>query len=203
MSVSVIIASYGDQERWERMSRKAVASATSQVPRPEVIRIHGATLAEARNAGAKMASGNWLCFLDCDDMLEPGYLYAMEEQAGAYGTDSLLLYPMVRRVPSLDAGADLYPAIDLTSSNLLARNYMVIGTLVNSHIFHMAGGFDELEAYEDWDLWLRCVYKLGCTPVAVPGAIYRALVRSDGRNMVSNPLDLCRRILAKNGLCIR
>jgi len=173
------------------------------VPRPEIIRIHGTTLAEARNAGAKMASGNWLCFLDCDDMLEPGYLYAMEEQANAYGTDSLLLYPMVRRVPSLDARPDLYPAIDLTSSNLLARNYMVIGTLINSHVFHMAGGFDELEAYEDWDLWLRCVHKLGCTPVRVPGAIYRALVRKDGRNMVSNPLDLCRRILAKNGLCIR
>jgi len=203
MSVSVIVASYGDQERWERMSRKAVASAISQVPRPEIIRVHGETLAEARNTGARMASCEWLCFLDCDDVLEPGYIYAMEEQADTCGTDNLLLYPMVRRVPSLDARADLYPAVDLTSNNLLKRNYMVIGTLINSHIFHRAGGFDELEAYEDWDLWLRCVYKLGCTPVKVRGAIYRALVRKDGRNMVPNPLDICRHILAKNGLCVR
>jgi len=203
MSISVIVASYGDREFWEPMSRIAVSSAAKQVPRPEIIRIHGNTLAEARNLGASLSSGDWLCFLDCDDVLEPGYLYAMEESIESIGVPNALFYPLLRRVPRIDAASSEYQAVDLTKDKLWRGNYMVIGTIINSHVFHAVGGFHELPAYEDWDLWLRCVYRAGCTPIKVSGAVYRALIRQDGRNLIPNAFELTKRILAKNGFIIR
>ena len=43
----------------------------------EVIVTHERTLAEARNRGVELASGEWLVHLDADDRLDEGYAQAI------------------------------------------------------------------------------------------------------------------------------
>ena len=74
---------------------------------------------------------------------------------------------------------------------------MVIGTLVRRELFLAAGGFRDLRAYEDWDLWIRC-WMLGADPVLVTGAIYRAHRRAGGRNIIKEAEALCKEIISYN-----
>jgi glycosyltransferase involved in cell wall biosynthesis len=195
-SCSVIIASYGDRETWNAMAMRALASVATQTrPPDEVHRIHGPSLHEARNYGARISETDWLCFLDCDDELEPGYLQAMMDRPPA----KELRYPMVRYCSSALVNPAYLPnPIRLRARPLEKGNFMVIGTLVSRELFDKASGFRSLPAYEDWDLWIRC-WMLGADPVLVEGAIYRAWRRGkEGRNIVSNPQELCSEILRYN-----
>ena len=75
MDVTTIVATFGNQRVWVPLAEKAAAS----VDHGEVIRYHGKTLADARNTAARRATTEWLCFLDADDSLAPGYMEAMEK----------------------------------------------------------------------------------------------------------------------------
>ena len=78
MSVSVLIPAYGEQE-WEDLAwSRARPSAAAQCADVAVFYDPEGTIASTRNELARTASGEWLCFLDADDELAPGYLDAME-----------------------------------------------------------------------------------------------------------------------------
>jgi GT2 family glycosyltransferase len=204
MNVSVILATCGDQAWAALADTRAWPSADQQRglagERPQVVVAHYPELsvAQARNAAAQDATCEWLCFLDADDELEPGYIAAMQTAflEGAITTDwSPLLAPAVRywRVPR---------GSHRLSSNLVGipnagkwprTNECVIGTLVRADLFRAVGGFrthtddgTELVSIEDYDLWLRC-WDAGAQLVHVPGAVYRAHVSSRSRNADQSP----------------
>ena len=142
----------------------------------EIIPYHGGdTVAEARNNGAALATGEWLCFLDADDELAPGYLAAMEQAA----RPRALLAPAVEWVSWNGRPAyrgKLGPMVDMT-----VANWLVIGTLVERDLFQQVGGFKEWPVYEDWDLWQRCMIA-GAEVVPVPDALYIAWGHARSRN---------------------
>jgi glycosyltransferase involved in cell wall biosynthesis len=195
-TVSVIIASYGDREKWNRLSQRALASVANQTRPPDsVYRIHHNSLHEARNKGADISPNKWLCFLDCDDELEPGYLEAMMQIPNS---TMEIRYPRVRFVSENVVDPKSYPdPVSLPQRPLWRGNFMVIGSLVTREIFLNAGGFRPLEAYEDWDLWIRC-WMLGADPRMIQGAIYRAHRFKGSRNLVKNPQNLCAEIIQYN-----
>lgn len=198
-TVAVIIASYGDSAVWNPLAQRALASVANQDRAPDAVyRIHGDTLHDARNMGGSAVNTDWLCFLDCDDELEPGYLRAMMEAAGERNVKYALFFPRVRYVSQFVANKDYIPQpTTLKIKPLWRGNYMVIGTLVQRELFLEVGGFRNWEAYEDWDLWMRCV-TAGAFDYLVEGAIYRATRRLQSRNHVKNPGELCKRILSDN-----
>lgn len=185
MDVSVIVGTFGDPS-WQMLAQKAIASAYAQTLEPrDVIHVHGSTLYEARNRGAELAAGEWLCFLDADDQLEPGYLAAL----AAHEHEADLLAPAVEYV--FEGGKVLSSAAmpkvashahDCTHDCLTQGNYLVVGTLVRKTMFDAVGGFESWEFYEDWALWLRCRTQLGATAVSVPEAVYIATHRFRSRN---------------------
>lgn len=172
MDVTVIVATFG-AEHWRTTAQRAVASAEPQAP---TIQIHGDTLHGARNAGGEQAATEWLCFLDADDELEPGYFTAM-----AKGTADLR-GPAVRyqRQPNDRPVARVWPEQDLTDGN-----YLVIGTLVRRDLFMSVGGFRGWPLYEDWCLWQRC-HRAGASIETIPTAVYRAWVSNRSRNRAPN-----------------
>lgn len=108
----------------------------------------------ARNAGAALANGDRLVFLDADDWIEPRFVQrlgeALESDASAshaYCQERLtdLGQGVVWRVPEWDP---------LT---LLVTNLHPVTCLIRRDRFEAVGGFDASmrEGYEDWDLWLR------------------------------------------------
>lgn len=166
MDVTVCIGTFGDNS-WRNLAQdRAIPSA--QTP---AIHVHAANLHSARNEAAAQADTEWLCFLDADDELAPGYFEAMEQ-----GTADLR-GPAVRYVVNGRTRAlKVWPKKDLKTGN-----HLVIGTLIRKKLFDQVGGFKDYPLYEDWDLWLRCDLA-GASNETIAEAIYIAHVRTDSRN---------------------
>jgi glycosyltransferase involved in cell wall biosynthesis len=176
--VTVVVATYGDRS-WQQLAEsRAVPSALDQAP---VIRIHGETLHDARNAGLAQVRSEWVVFLDADDELEPGYIAALIS-----GTADLCV-PSVRYItpPRLTGPVRLLRVAGhehpCTGECLPDGNFMVIGTLARAEMLRAVGGWRDFPWSEDWDLWLRC-WRAGATIETLPEAVYRAHVRADSRN---------------------
>lgn len=201
----MLIATYGD-DGWNEIAWARAYPSIFDSPGASRVVVHhepDGTLASTRNnAAARLMSGDvgWLCFLDADDELEPGYLEAMDRAAHDHAFNhtvdyvqtasgprptrnarlapSALLAPAVRYVlPSGSAGDAAIP----NAGKWPATNECVIGTLIREDLFRALGGFRELPSLEDYDLWLRAV-KAGAQIVHVPDAVYRAHVRPGSRN---------------------
>lgn len=194
-TVSVIVASYGDKHFWDILAEIAIESVKLQTrPPDELHRIHGTSLDQCRNEGAALSRSDYLCFLDCDDELEPGYLEAMLRPGIA---PLELRYPRVRYINESLNKDKLPEPITLPRRSLDRGNFMVIGTLMRRDLFEEAGGFRDLDAYEDWDLFIRC-WLLGAEPRLIPDAIYRAHKRPGSRNTIQNPTAICQEIISYN-----
>jgi glycosyltransferase involved in cell wall biosynthesis len=174
MDVSVCIGTYGDPE-WRRLAReRAIPSA--QAP---VIHCHADTLAKARNAALAEVETEWVCFLDADDELAPGYFEAMERgTADVRGPVAVFVKPS-RESP-------WQPRVAGHSHTCVAEclpegNWLLIGSAMRTDLAKSLGGFREFAVYEDWDLFLRA-YAAAATFELIPEAVYRAHVRLDSRN---------------------
>lgn len=192
MNFSVIVGTYGDRSVWGPLADQAIESVKSQSVQTEFIKVHAGTLAQARNEGARLASNEWLVFLDADDELDPRYI---ESMTAALDGQRRLLQPATLGVT--DGREDDYPVV-IPSKPLRQGNHLIIGTGVQRSVFFDAGGFFEWPGWEDWCLWLRC-NRLGATVKVVPDAVYRVHVKESSRNnSITNPGDLFRKILNKH-----
>lgn len=175
VNVSIIIATYGSED-WRALAMsRAYPSALDQGAH-EIVVGHDpeGTIAGVRNALTRKAEGDWLCFLDADDELAPGYLGAMErayeQESGADGTP-LLLTPAVQRKRK-NGQIMGRPSFFDRDIPLTDDNWLVLGTLVQRDLFMQAGGFSDYpHGFEDWSLWAKC-WKAGAQVVKVPEAIY-------------------------------
>ena len=175
MSVSIIIATYGGEE-WESLARiRALQSAIGQGCKQILPRHYPSlTIAQARNKAAEEARGDWLCFLDADDELAPGYLDAMERayERERLGGD-LLLTPAVQYVRGK---RETEPHFLDRGIPLSQDNWLVVGTLIRREMFERVGGFpDYPHGFEDWGIWYKAE-RAGARIVKVPDATYRAHV---------------------------
>lgn len=173
MGVTIIVATFGSDIWRDRAQRIAVPSALQASP-DELIVHHGPTqdLADARNSAAKVATEEWLCFLDADDQLESGYLKTLLNGAGD------LRAPAVRYIIG---GQPEPPPMLYSERDIDYINPCVIGTLVRREMFDDVGGFWPEKAWEDWSLFRRC-WLIGAVIVHHPAAVYRVNVNQSGRN---------------------
>lgn len=177
MNVSIIIATHGS-ERWARLARKRPLPSTRGQFAHEVLIGHDPTgnRATVRNELAGHATGDYLCFLDGDDELAPGYILAMQRayEKEKATEEPLLLTPAVSYVvKGRPRPPKFWPEVPVWSGN-----WMVLGTLVPRDLFIEVGGwreFDEADwnEWDDWELWIRC-QKAGARPVKVKQAVYLA-----------------------------
>jgi glycosyltransferase involved in cell wall biosynthesis len=134
-------------------------------------------LAAARNAGIDVARGEFLAFLDDDDLYLPGHLRTAIEMLGSGEADAAyttcLISPVrvdpARRLPGFPASIG-YPfdAGLLSVANMIAVHSVVLRRPARAR-------FDQgLDALEDWDFWLRLSRDHGYrfAHIAEPGVIY-------------------------------
>jgi GT2 family glycosyltransferase len=179
VDVTVIVATYGD-DRWHEMAMKrAVESAKHQAPVRVMHVGNGVGLSEVRNrAVAEFDPQGWICFLDGDDELEPGYIDHMDRATGPHGQ---LMIPAIRYVRPGAAWARVSPRVFRDRDIIGGLNPCPIGTLIHRSVFDDIGGFWPERAWEDWSLFRRAVLA-GVRLAFVPNAVYRCHVSNNGRN---------------------
>jgi glycosyltransferase involved in cell wall biosynthesis len=174
MRVSVLIATYGSEDWHDLAWSRAYPSAAAQTDDVQCFHDPEGSIASVRNELAATAKGDWLCFLDADDELGPGYLDAMAQVGG----ENVLLTPSVQQIRRGRPGTpNFYPEVGLERGN-----WLIVGTLVRRTLFERAGGFEDYpHGFEDWSLWYKC-HRLGARVVKVPRAIYVQHVNPDSKH---------------------
>ena len=116
-------------------------------------------VAAARNTGLRAAGGEWVAFLDDDDLWSPRKLreqLAVLEDGGEFCFASAVVVDADRMLPLINASAP--KAAGLVDA-LVARNVIPAGSsnmLIRRQALIDIGGFDESFSYlDDWDCWLR------------------------------------------------
>ncbi|GHE39740.1 glycosyltransferase family 2 protein [Sphingobacterium griseoflavum] len=127
-------------------------------------------LSSARNAGLESAKGNWIQFLDCDDILETnklktnssylkdgvdvivsGYRYFESDE----GPDKQRIYGRDMFLPEVCINSD-----DNVDLKFLFKNknpFVISAPLYSKDVFKRVGKFNEnLKSLEDWEFNIRC-----------------------------------------------
>jgi glycosyltransferase involved in cell wall biosynthesis len=181
-SVSVVIPT---RNRWTLLSARALRSAlgqedvdvevvvvddgsTDETPArladlrdPRVTALRGGEggsgVAHARNLGIESAGGEWIAFLDDDDVWSPRKLRTQVDLASRTG--AIAVYGGVVVLDVHWRAMHVARPEVATRDNLLLRNTIPAGSsnvVVRTDALREVGGLDERLTYvADWDLWLR------------------------------------------------
>ncbi len=136
----------------------AEAVAAFGAPVRLVRQLHGG-VAAARNAGARVAGGAWLAFLDSDDLWYPNKLarqlafHRQHPGLRASQTGEIWIRNGVRVNPCRHHAK---PSGDIFAASVQRCVVSPSALLIARALFEQLGGFDEsLEVCEDYELWLR------------------------------------------------
>lgn len=145
----------------------------------------------ARNFGVENSKGEYILFLDSDDIAEPflieKYLFKLNE-LNKKEDDYILCFSAYIQIDENDEEiSDIVRGIQVGPGEILGyqltRNYIsTSGVLIKKDYFLKTGGFNEEIRYsEDWDLWLRLAQYGGFAYVDEP----LVKIRRHGSNLSS------------------
>jgi glycosyltransferase involved in cell wall biosynthesis len=125
-----------------------------------VLRQQNAGHVKARNNGSRLATGEWLAFLDADDVWQPDKLSKQvaraDERTAVVYTERANFGEVERITERQSATQDLLEG-DLFEPLLTRGNFVTVSSvIIRKDVYDRLGGFEEsLRVCEDWDLWLR------------------------------------------------
>lgn len=159
-------------------------------------------LSGARNSGIKLAKGEYLVFLDADDLILPDKLKVQSEYLCAHPEIDIVYSNSQWFVEDdfTDTRQVEFPIHEGNVFNqLIYGNFMHVNSImVRREKVIEVGLFDELlRELEDWDLWLRMVHngsKIGFTP----SILSKVRIRKGSMTSNQNKMDMTMvRVLQK------
>ncbi|MDE2003262.1 MAG: glycosyltransferase [Betaproteobacteria bacterium] len=110
---------------------------------------------QAANIGVAASSGEWITFLDDDDVLDPDHVSSLIGARDRAGVARLICSPARAR---LSDGSMLPLGQPFALQQLYERNFIHLSmTLFSRELVALGCRFDEsLEILEDWDFFLQC-----------------------------------------------
>jgi len=153
-------------------TREVVAGFGSRVT---YVRQNNSGAAAARNRAIRIATGEWLAFLDSDDWWMPEKI-RLQVEALHRNPEAILAYTSAWII-SPDGAREMCQAVEpsrlwptLRHSNLITSCSSV---MVRREAVIAAGGFDEsLSLSDDWDMWIRLAQKYRFAVVPEPVLAY-------------------------------
>jgi glycosyltransferase involved in cell wall biosynthesis len=168
-------------------------------PRLKVIRSENRGLPGARNFGLAHTTGEYVCMLDADDLLEPACL---ERSVAALDADPSIAFVSHWLRTFGDEHWEWTPTrCDFPA--LLDVNTVNGAALVRRSALDAVGGFDETmrDGCEDWDLWITLVER-GFSGRILPEVLFNYRRRPDSMSRLMSQADgharLYRRLVQKH-----
>jgi glycosyltransferase involved in cell wall biosynthesis len=161
--------------------------------RIRLLRQENRGVTNARNAGAAAARGEWLAFLDADDLWLPTKLERQLEVAAR--SQAVLIYTdrfnigTRGNLPEVQSSIQRLYEGDVFVPLLLEGNHIPISSaLLRTDIFRDLGGFhfEDWQGAEDWELWIRVAERLPVAACREPLVSYRfhgTMMSSDPKKM--------------------
>src|SRR5919202_2122484 len=172
-----------------------------QDPRLKVFSFTNAGLSASRNRGVSQATGEYISFLDADDLWTPDKLesqlkalQANPQAAVAYSWTDYIdeSNQFLRQGGRITVNGNIY-------ANLLMTDLLENGSnpLICKQTLAEVGGFDEsLKAAEDWDMWLRIAARYHFVVVPSPQILYRQSSQSMSSNVSKQEAE-CLKVLER------
>jgi glycosyltransferase involved in cell wall biosynthesis len=137
----------------------------------------------ARNRGAAACSGEYIMFLDADDVLEADYVQKCLRALTAAPPHVAYAYTGMRYFGAEEKVWDSRP---FDAGHLLRGNFVHASALIRHRVFQESGGFDTRWrlGHEDYELWIRLL-KLGYEGVLVPEPLLRYRRHASSRNTLT------------------
>ncbi|KOP66247.1 hypothetical protein AMS62_14080 [Bacillus sp. FJAT-18019] len=159
----------------DRISLEVLDKFRDREPKIKIIDIENKGLANARNVGASHAGGEFIAFLDADDLIEPEF-YPRAIQL-------LQTYPNISFVYSwlqyFENSSNIWPTFNTEFPYLLASNMLAAFVVVRKDDFVRFGSNKLQMEYgmEDYEGWVSMCAS-GCLGVSIPEPLVKYRVRS-------------------------
>ena len=167
-SLDVIREHVGDDSRFRVISTKN----------------HG--VAAARNRAVEEAGGGFILPLDADDLLLPWSIGRFKAELKKH-PDASLLVPKIRRFGSKPGASAVQDRTWTGYEDLKERCTPTNSSLYRYDDWKRVGGYVPWSQYEDWEFWLRLLYK-NDNVVNIPEVLVEYRIHPDSRwhNAVKN-----------------
>jgi glycosyltransferase involved in cell wall biosynthesis len=172
-----------------------------QDSRLKVFSYSNAGVSASRNRGISQARGEFITFLDSDDLWTPDKLLS-QFQALQDHPEAAVAYSWTDYID--ESGQFLYPGNQITLTgnvyeNILVHNFVENGSncLIRREALSEVGGFDEsLFGPEDWDLLIRLASRYHFAAVPLPQVLYRMSANSISSS-ISRQEQGCLKVIDK------
>ncbi len=152
----------------------------------------------ARNFGASNSTGDYLVFLDADDLIEKTYLEKCINEFDK-NQDVKIVYSLAKTFGREDKNWEIGSFTNL--KKLLIGNCIFVSAMIKKIDFENINGFDtKLDFYEDWDLWIS-ILKDGGNVIQIQEYLFFYRTHAD-LSSVSDKATKSKKIHVQNRLKI-
>lgn len=144
------------------------------------------------NSGVDIATGDYIAFLDHDDLLSPNALNEIESYVVS-NPSKKIIYSDEDKIDVYGDRVSPYFKPDFNYELILSHNYMSHFSVVTSSVVRELGGLRVgFEGAQDYDLMLRCINRCGSSAIGhVPKVLYHWRMVEGSTALASSEKDYC------------
>jgi teichuronic acid biosynthesis glycosyltransferase TuaG len=143
--------------------------------------------AAARNLGISQSTGDWIAFLDADDLWSPDKLatqirYIQEVEADVFYTGGYVVDENGHQLSEYSTVFGHYSGVDMYKQLYFSNPVPILSVLVKKSWVSKTGPQDEniqIAGCEDWDYWIRLAHN-GASFFGIPEKLFHYRINPQG-----------------------